>query len=101
MPLAQGGEVEIHGDGLAFGRGDFDRRGIRSKCDSRETDVNGGAAQFAARFATIGVIGLTSDVIRDDLFFAVEDAEFDGAPESGGARLNAHGGTRTGVRMLG
>lgn len=63
--------------------------------------MNGGAGQIAARVTTIEVIRLTSDVIRGDLFLAIKDAEFKRTPEFGGARLNAHGGIRTGTRRLG
>ena len=84
---AERGEVEIHGDGIAFAGSDFDAGGVGLERGRRELEVHDGAGEDAT---TLGarVLRLAGDVLRGDLFVAVEDAIFESAPKFRGTQLN-------------
>ncbi|PYT78672.1 MAG: hypothetical protein DMG40_19510 [Acidobacteria bacterium] len=63
---------------------------------SREPHANSGAGEIADRVTTIEVVGLTGNVIRGDLFFAIKDAEFKRAPEFGRSEVECPAGNQNG-----
>jgi hypothetical protein len=56
--LAEAREVEVDGDGVAFGRGDLDGGGVGFEGAGSEFKLDGRAAEDAAAVAVAGVDGV-------------------------------------------
>src|SRR5712691_992018 len=98
---SESGKIEIHEDGVAFGRSDFDGGCVGGESSCGELEMDDGARQAAAALRDTEIGGFAGEVIGRDLFLAIEDAELERAPEVRGAELVADGRARAGARRPG
>jgi hypothetical protein len=84
--LAQGGEVEIEGDGVAFGGSDLDGGGIGSKGFCEKLELDRGTCEHAATIFGTEVIGLAGGSKGPELAVFAENLNVKIFPKVEGTR---------------